>query len=350
MNERIYWLDTLRAIGIFFVVLLHTGKIHESHIIAHIKSCAIPLFFFISGLLTTKYFYTKPFVSYLKKIAQRSLVPYICFSAIGYCFWLLVLRHFKSNPFDPLHSLIGIAYSSGSNNWLSFNIALWYFTCLAIVQIIFYWLMRTLARQSNIVLLPCYLLFLSIVGYLVTTYITTPDTRLPWSIDIALTATVFYGVGYLLQPYILTDLFLRWQWLGIFAASIGSIFCSAIENNVEFYVGVYGNYGYFYLSAFSGILLWTYIARWVRTYPLVTAIGQNTLVIFSTHLLIIPCLTGFFVYALKIPEQTLNSNIFISVVYTVICILLLLPISFSINYYLPSLVGRSVVKPVNSAS
>jgi acyltransferase len=350
MNERIYWLDTLRAIGIFFIVLLHTGRVHESHIIAHIKSCDVPLFFFISGLLATEKSYRKSLSSYLKKLVRRSLVPYICFAAISYCFWLFVLQHFKSNPFDPWHSLLGIFYSSGSGGWLSFNIALWYFTCLFVVQAIFYVLMRWVDRTSPIFLLPCYLLLLSIAGYIVTTYVTSVDSRLPWSIDIALTATVFYGVGYLLQPYILTDRFMRWQWLGLSISALVSIVCSSIENDVEFYVGVYGNYFYFYLSAFSGIMFWIYIARWLKPDRLVTAIGQNTLVIFSTHLLVIPCLTGFFTYVLKIPEQILNDSIFSSIGYAVICILTILPIALLINSHLPILVGKPTSKTIGSAS
>jgi acyltransferase len=344
MAERILWIDTLRAIGIFFIVLIHTGRVHESYILACIKSWIVPLFFFVSGLLIDQHSYKVSFINFVKKLGGKLVVPYIFFSLIGYFYWLLLLRHFKNQPFDPFWSSIGILYGSECGNLLSGNSALWFFTCLFTIQVIFYSLFRAVHQKSNVFLLPICLYCLSIFGYIANTYILSHSNRLPWSIDIALTGTVFYGAGYLLQPYILTDLFMKWHWFGISTSLILCVFFSSINKNVDFYVGIYGNYFYFYISAFSGIFFWTYFARWVKPHRLVTAIGQNTLVIFSTHLLIIPCLTGFLVYGLRIPKQMLASGTFIALGYTIVTILLILPISILMNRYTPALVGKADMK------
>jgi acyltransferase len=341
MNNRLLWVDTLRAIGIFFVVLVHTGRIRDPSILIYVKSFFVPLFFFISGLFAKDLFYKDSFVNVLKKLVGRLLIPYTFFALLSYFLWLFLIRYFKEQPFDPFKSLLGILYSSSSGNWISYNGALWFFTCFFIVQVIFFFLIRVSRRESNFLLLPILLFYLSVLGYVATTYITTPSNRLPWSIDIALTATVFYGVGYLLQPYILTDLLARWRWMVIFTSFVLHIFFSAINTTVEFYVGIYGNYLYFYMAAFSGILFWTHLAYLIRPYPLFSLIGQNTLVIFSTHLLVIPFLTGFLVYIFQIKEEFLNNEL-IACGYAICSILITLAISLFLDHYAPFLLGKTL--------
>jgi len=48
-NKRIEWADTLKAIGIFFVVLGH--NVLPAEMYKYIFSFHVPLFFFISGYL-----------------------------------------------------------------------------------------------------------------------------------------------------------------------------------------------------------------------------------------------------------------------------------------------------------
>jgi acyltransferase len=342
MDNRLLWIDTLRAIGIFLVVLVHTGRIEDPSILSYIKSFFVPLFFFVSGLFAKESFYQDSFLNILKKLCKRLLIPYVFFGLVSYFLWLFLLRHFKDQPSDPFKSLIGILYSSSSENWLAHNGALWFLTCLFIVQVMFYFLFRASHQKSNNALLPTFLLLLSILGYVTTTYVTSPSSRLPWSIDIALTATVFYGVGYLLKPYILTNLFAKWRWLVMCVSLACYIFFTKINTGVEFYVGIYGNYLYFYLAAFSGILFWAQVAYSIRPNRLFSAIGQHTLVIFSTHLLVIPFLTGFLVYALGMKENALDNGLLIAFGYAIFSILVIIPASRLMHIYTPLLVGKSV--------
>jgi acyltransferase len=342
MNNRLLWIDTLRAIGIFSVILAHTGRIHDPLILAYIKSFVMPLFFFISGLFVKESFYKDSFINILKKLGKRLVVPYLFLGLVSYFSWLLLLRYFKSKPFDPINSLLGIIYSSRNGDLLSFNGALWFLTCLFVVQLIFYFVFRVSYRKSSVFLLPLLLLSLSILGYITTTYLETYSSKLPWGIDLALTATVFYGAGYLLQSYVLTDLFAKWRWIVMSISFACYIFFTFINAQVEFFVGIYGNYLYFYVAAFSGILFWAHLAYLIKPNRLFSAIGQNTLVIFSTHLLVIPCLTGFLTYALKVQKDTLDNSIFIAVGYTIVSILIILPISLLMQKHTPFLLGKSL--------
>jgi acyltransferase len=338
MNNRLLWIDTLRAIGIFFVVISHTGRIHDPLTLAYIKSFIMPLFFFISGLFVKESFYKDSFINVLKKLGIRLVVPYLFFGSVSYFSWLFLLRHFKGKPFDPVQSLLGIVYGSRNGDLLSFNGVLWFFTCLFVVQVIFYCIFRASYRKSNVLLMPIFLFSLSILGYITTTYLGAYSSKLPWNIDLALTATVFYGAGYLLQSYILTDLFAKWRWIVIFASLAGYIFFTFLNTPVEFFVGEYGNYFYFYMAAFSGILFWAHLAYLIKPNLLFSAIGQNTLVIFANHLLVIPLLTGFLIYALKIQKDVLENSIFIG--YAIISILIILPISLFMQKHTPFLLGK----------
>jgi acyltransferase len=342
MRNRILWVDTLRAIGILFIVLVHTGRFNNPLVLMYLKSFFVPLFFFISGLVTKDSFYKDSFSNVLANLSKRLLLPYAFFSAVSYLLWLLILRHFKSQFFHPLKSLLGIFYGSGS--WISYNGALWFFTCLFVVQIMFFFLIRASQHKPHIFLLPFLLFCLSIAGYILTTYVTVFSHRLPWSIDIALTATVFYGVGYLLRSYVLTDSLAQWRWPVILISLTTHLYFTGMNETVEFYIGFYGNYFYFYMAAFSGILFWMHIAYLMKPNDLFSEIGQNTLVIFSTHLLIIPCLTGFLVHVLNIKRKALDDNVFVALGYVVFSIILTLMISRWMRKYTPLLLGQPAQK------
>jgi fucose 4-O-acetylase-like acetyltransferase len=72
-----------------------------------------------------------------------------------------------------------------------------------------------------------------------------------------------------------------------------------------------------------------------------SSVGKNTLTIFSMHLLVFPFITAVLVYVLRVPSSLKFESILLSLVYTVISILVLLPVSGLINRYLPFILGVS---------
>jgi fucose 4-O-acetylase-like acetyltransferase len=110
-----------------------------------------------------------------------------------YIYWLLVERGLRPGSTPFYKPLIGIFYGIGQEPWLTFNDALWFLTCLFVVEIAFYLLVSKLKRLRY---LPPVLLACSAAGYFIGAYL---YVALPWGIDIAFTAIVFYGLGYLLH-------------------------------------------------------------------------------------------------------------------------------------------------------
>lgn len=367
---RIPWLDNLRAIGIFFVVLGHTPGIPEPFE-KIIFSFHMPLFFWLSGLMCRDKIRQIPFQNFLKNKVYKLLVPYLFFSILSYLSWFFLFRHFGSQAklnLSPITPLIGIFYGNGIHNFLAHNTVLWFFLCLFITEIFFFFIIKLKSKARILVAL----ILLSGLGY-IDVWLNPPlpdGFRLPWNIDIALTAVVFYGAGYLLSPYLLKN---RLGFIVNFVLAICYIFFSIINKKVAMVAGVYGNYFYFYLAAFSGILFWKSIAEQIsnmfnmkfviktnQTFMmrcgqklvttlvrpcrfiewLVLKIGENTLTIFVLHLLLFSLLTGVQVYVFKIPASVKHDSIVLSLIYTVVSITVLLPVSYLLNSYLPWAVGR----------
>ncbi|WP_157871799.1 acyltransferase family protein [Gloeothece verrucosa] len=330
------WLDNLRAIGIFFVVLVHTGRF-SSFISLYIFSFFMPLFFFISGLVAKDSIKELSFKDFFNLRLRRLLIPYIFFSLVSYIVWFFLFRHFgKGEDISPLKPLIGILYGVAIGDWLIPNIAMWFFTCLMMTEIYFFLLIRLPSRK----ILIAVLFVLSVVGYGLLYSISSTPYRLPWNADLALVAVVFYGVGHLLKPYIFSDVFMKsHRWPVMIISLICYLTFSTLNSKVVFIGGVLGNYLYFFMAAFSGIIFWLYIARLIKPYSLLTAMGQNTLVIFSLHLLVFPFLTAALVYGLKISETALKTD-FVALIYSIIAIILLIKVSQIMQKYTPWLLGK----------
>ncbi|MFE4106275.1 acyltransferase family protein [Almyronema epifaneia] len=338
-KNRVAWIDNLRSIGIFAVVLVHTGRLEPGFAI-YAASFFMPLFFFISGLFVKDKVIKQPFFSFAQVRAYKLLIPYITFNIISYVLWFFVLRHVGGRAEEavpPLKPLLGMVYGVGGNDWLAHNITLWFFTCLFSTEIFFFFLLKLKDKTKiAIALFSC-----SIVGYLFFAIVGPANFRLPFGLDIGLTAIVFYGLGYLLQSYVLKEKFShRYFWpvtiilLGVYVG------CTRLNGSTAFIIGNFGNYFYFYLSAIAGILFWMHVAYLIKPNWLLSAIGQNTLIIFPLHLLVFPFLTGFLVYGLRIPPTTLAQSNLIAFAYAVVAILLLLPVGWLLTTYAPVFIGR----------
>ena len=83
-KERIVWVDQLRGLAFYFVILGHM-KIPEM-LKSWIYSFHMPIFFFISGFNydIEKVANTKP-LAYLKKLSMRLLVPYVWMQLLSFC-------------------------------------------------------------------------------------------------------------------------------------------------------------------------------------------------------------------------------------------------------------------------
>lgn len=197
------WVDSMKGIGILFVVMGHTCT--YAPLFRWIYSFHMALFFIISGLL----FHPKPFVQTVKSKAFRLLVPYAFFATITFLYWVLIERRLRHGNQSVLNAFCNLFIArAGSDNYPQ-NAVLWFLPCLFITEVLFsalYQGIRFLARNANNSSIIQRLVFVVIVavclvlGYMLGLCVTSSGIRLPWALDIVPFSLTFVVIGYLAQP------------------------------------------------------------------------------------------------------------------------------------------------------
>jgi acyltransferase len=252
---RIFWLDSVKALGIFLVVFGH--MIPHSPLKQYVYSFHVPLFFFVSGYLFDRRKYN--FGQFLRRRFSSLIIPYLFFAALSFLFWFFIVRNVsiggRALAIDPLKPLIGILYGTGSGDWsVPMNPALWFLPCLFVVEMGFYFVRNRY-----------FLLVFAILGYLVTFL----PFRLRWGSDAALAAIVFYGIGH----------FYNDTWVPHKALPLLFVFHFAscfLNSPVDMNNLAYGNMFLFYVSACSGVLFYSALCKFVKKNKIVEYIGSNT--------------------------------------------------------------------------
>lgn len=322
-GQRIDWIDSFKAMGIILVVLGHNFL--PEGVIKYIFSFHVPLFFFISGYLFKPQNYSG-FISFLRKKVGTILLPYFCFFLISYAFWLLVTRNYIENFYTkPLKPLAGMFYSIGIKSWLQPNIVLWFLTCLFVVEILFY----ILIRIQNKKYLVAVLVIFSVLGYAAKFFM---PFRLPWSADVAFVAVAFYGAAFLLKDKINLWMSRSWTAKALLAAGfmVANLIFMKLNIRVDMNNNIYGNYFYFYLAAFCGIFAWMFVSGLVGNNKILNYIGRNTLIILTCHLIAQNILMVVALFAFKISPEVTQHQILIFIPAQFI---LLIPTIYIINKY-----------------
>jgi len=185
-KQRDNVVDISRFLGIFFIIWGHTYC--PWTII--IYSFHIPLFFILSGIYHKE---KTDFFVFLKKKANRIVIPYLFFSLASYLFYMLWYAVFLGiDKFDFLNILNIFAVKNTVSE------PLWFFVSLFEVALIYFFLRKSIS--SNLVLGFCLFIF-CLIGYLLS------PVRFPYWINYfhiasSVSMLLFYGFGNLvLKPY-----------------------------------------------------------------------------------------------------------------------------------------------------
>ena len=332
LNDRIEWIDTSKGIGIILVVLGHIWLMREGY--NYINSFHVPLFFFLSGYLVNfeKYDGLR---SYIIAKVNNLLIPYFSFSLLTYVYWILIERKFSENTISPTFAFLNIFISPGGEQYLPHSPTIWCFTCLFIATIIFY----KMARKQNSYQIFILLLVSSAVGYATTLYV---PNGFPWSIDVAPTGIVFYGVGFIMKKSNTIYIKSNYTRLLIPCCCIPAGFIiSQLNGSVLMADNLYGNhYFYFYITAFLGIASVVTIAMLFGKNRVLSYLGQNSLIIFALHFPVKRVVTGVTSKVLNVSLEQIKGSFLIGSIETVITILLLVPIIYLIRNQCPFILSK----------
>ena len=311
-QERILWLDTARGIAILLVVLGHCIGTLEDPGNKLILSFHMPLFFFISGFCAGR---LKAFPAYLMKKAKGLLIPTITLGVL-----------------DTLADIISKQFMMDNliNNFLG-----WFLLVLFYVSIIFYIVQKLGFEEKKWVRLLTFIIDFIVIFSLNKLHITTL-----LHVEIIPMALLFFLIGYQCKISCITLSERKSISSGIWILLIPfGIVCSTYNTPVTMYLNDYGNMLFFFIGAFSGIIVICKIAKGLEGNKLIIWIGQNTIYFYVLHFAFIKGL--HFIGKSIFPTLTFSNYSYpIYWIYYMICILLLIPIVIVCRRWLPILFGK----------
>ena len=323
--NRINWIDVARGIGIILVIQGHSLGAHSYR--HFIYAFHMPLFFFISGLVFDykKYNFRQTF----KKSVKGILVPYVLFSLLSIVLWPLQIGNFEWTPYFIGKQLLGIIYANSQT--LDFNLVLWFLPCLFVAKILFAFLSE---KIKNTLALAVFLIGFSLLGYFAFLYF--PDLTLPFGIESAVTAVVFFGLGSIVRTnyYERLNKVNRKKLFYVLFIAISAVLISAALNfslygrQIDIRLNNLGNYFLFYLGALSGIITTVIISIFINKNRVLEYLGKYALVLFVLHNIVLFFIGKFLLLFISAEFLSKNRDYYLSPFLTIAAICIILGLTF----------------------
>ena len=337
--KDIGYINIAKIVGIFLVVLRHTQIPYP--VMVFITGISMPFFFAVSGYLISNKTYT--FKSFVIRKAKTLLIPYLLFAVVGFLFWYFVERVYDNGGNDKqqtLKYLVGIFYAAASKDFLGFNIPIWFLPCLFVSELLFF-LARKWAKRYDFV----FILLLFALGIVIKERL---SFRLPWGMDVSFFAVPFLYIGALVRSKNIVEKYvLRLNTvmrivaallLGIAVARLS--FVNTDNGYIMMYALKLNNYFLFFVNGILGALFILVLSNCFKYFPLSGFYGRNTIVILGLHLICFKVIKGFMLFAFNIPLSYYEDLIFSNLFIVIATFILLTPVVYLINRYIPFLLGR----------
>lgn len=193
MKERIEWIDIAKGIGIILVIAGHCFYLGYSY---PLYAFHMPLFFFLSGLLFKDK--KEGFVCFFKSETNKLIRPWIIILFISFLVCLSIPQWRNKITMTAVFSDL---YTANTNVFQ--NSSLWYLICFYFMLLMFFFVNKI--KKTAV---TAFLFVITAVGLLwikeLLNLIILPFHRMPFKIDSALIALVFFYVANLYKEKILT--------------------------------------------------------------------------------------------------------------------------------------------------
>ena len=348
-KNRIEWIDTIKAIGLFLVFFgHHTEKLYFVEGVngtatipyKFIYSFLMQMFFFLSGFFAKR---QDDKLIYIKKLFFRRLVPVFSFAIIFVPLWL-IYNKFVMGHFMIQQIVIKALDYFGGDPQLDFMT--WFLVCLFTAELII-GLLGLISSSRFYNLLLGFLLI--VLGYYIVNYISfiSAFTRLKlnfWYIHEGIIAAGFYLIGNSLFGFISKlEQNRKWIFYLIIPVTLLLIKLSIIyfknTTTVIMADSVHGDLLPFVVNSFLGTILIISIGIIIPPNKIMNFIGLNTLILLG--------LNGVFYHFIDsflINWFYLNDSIWFLILYctfaSTISMALCAPFIILINKYLPQLFGK----------
>ncbi len=214
--KRIRWIDASKGVAIFFIVCGHCAdKNGADRILLHISMfTGVAVFFILSGMTfcwkegNFLYFDRRPFRTFMASLLCGIVLPYFFWSLVSIVmyqiFGAVAVRILGSdrNHFSLIGNLIGMLYGNSGSGYMEWNRPLWFLTCLAVTELLWYFLLRSISNYTT-KKKPAYILIAAVclgsTGWFLYSNLHGIQLCLPWELETAFCVFPFLGVGRFLR-------------------------------------------------------------------------------------------------------------------------------------------------------
>ena len=334
-DGRLEWLDVLKFIGMYLVIIGHASEVFGIHSYRHyIYSFHMPLFFMISGmgfylqLQKKNWTFTDMLVNKLKRLAW----PYITLNLLALPIWYLNHRVLTSADDSFEYTLIAICFSNQKRLGWEAN-ATWFIPTLFFALMLFY-LIVTWSRKNRY-----WIAGISIalgIGGLALSLI-RPRLQLPWHLSTVPVAVMFLMMGYFFIENIQTIHRLLEKWyvkiIALILCLAAGLVCARFNVDVSMHINRYGNWILFMGSVLFLSMACYLVATIIPPLGIFKFIGRNTLVLLAFHQ---PC----FRLMENLSPATHQFILDYPILTGTLVMILLLPLCYVVERWLPFLLGK----------
>ncbi|MBP5715190.1 MAG: acyltransferase family protein [Prevotella sp.] len=324
-DNRLAWIDWMKALGIYLIVLGHFYSVGEKFIyVFH-----VPLFFVISGFLNKKE--TDGHV-FWRKLWYNLAVPMLLMAVTNFVYHCILQLFKGSFAFVDLYWFV---------RNLTFGMVagldtLWFVYTLILLKVIHQYCRSDIFFYLLIVVmlgLACIYNKNDLSGF--PFFISEPNAI----VDL-LMAYPFFAFGVLMRNYKekLNAMNNKAVLIAIFACGLLLVSLCSTYNG---YVGLFGcNYGgnifFFLVGAVAGtVMIWALSKLLGFTPKAITVVSQGTIIILGFHKMLIDLARAFF-----------NPSLF-DIIFATLILLLFIPLIISIENYFPLMAGKYRIKNKN---
>ena len=177
---------------------------------------------------------------------------------------------------------------------------------------------RVQAKDNDIIKTVIIIILLALLSILATKI----NFRVPFLLDTIFTTTLFCFIGYNIRNYILKIINGAWfKWIGWISILV-VLFIASINGMVNVSIPTYGNYIFFLVGAFAGIITVFWLASF-NFLRFLDYFGRNSLIIFSLHQIPIALFTLLANYFLQTNFRPIvNMPIFLCIIVTLLVMIL----------------------------
>lgn len=336
-KDRLIWLDNLRCIAMFVVVMGHVymGATPDT-LRYYIYSFHMPLFFAISGagyyLQTSRREYS--FAEMLKNKSRGILLPYFVFSMLNIPILIIMdyLRVGHSNK-DVSELIIATLYANLDYKSMPTG-PLWFCLVLFLTTILFYFIRKIC---KNDLVMAVVTVAIGFSGYLVTQHFSS--IIYPWYSNTTFIAVIFFMLGYLFIKYIshvqkvMGSIKRQVVWMAVF--TVMGYLCARYNTKISMAVNSYGSFLLFFGSVigFGGVLY--LLAVNMPGNKIVSMVGRNTIVYLGLH----KNMANFIYIYSERSKAIMTEHPFIV---SVLIFAVLIPVTYVFEKYLPFLLGKKI--------